>query len=542
MNQLYMLVRINLINQLRLNEINGRKAKRKRLITIMKTVFVIFLGVMIMGYAALTAIGLISIGMERIIPLTAITAVSLMTVFFTVFKTNGILFGYRDYDMLTALPVKTTTLVASRFMQLYVVNAVFSFLIMLPMGIIYGISRYSLSFSFPAVIFYIIWILSLFFIPLIPTTIASIIGFIIMKATSKMKYSNILSAAITFIIIIGILIGSMVLSSSSKQIDATDVAALISVTESSLLKIYPVGGIFSRAVLENNLFIFILFTAGSYIWYRLFICFTAYSYKRIQSDLSSYKESTEALKDLHVSVNSQKKALLIKEWKRLFSSSTYLLNMGMGVIMLLVMASSVMLFSNDKISTLLSNENINIDINTLGVTMAPFVLGAIAGTSCAASCSLSLEGSNIELLRSLPIKAKDIYLSKIYMNLTLITPPTIIASIIVCFRFVKNFSDAVIIILLPLIFNIFTAVIGMYINIKFPNFTWENETTVVKQSFASFLGIFSTMLLCFIMGAVILKVPKSLREGAMLICGAAVFIVTAFVYGLINKSPIPDKN
>lgn len=542
MNQLYLLVRVSLINQLKLYEFKDKKDKKKKLSTIMKAVLFVFLGIMIMGYAALTAIGLVSIGMARIIPLAAITAVSLMTVFFTIFKTNGILFGYKDYDMLTALPVKTTTLVASRFMQIYAVNAVLSLLIMLPMGVVYGISRYSAAFSTQAVIFYFIWILSLLFIPLIPTTIASIVGLIIMKLSSKMKYSNLVSVAFMFAFLIVFFIGSTLLSGKSEQIDAADISALLSMTENSLMKIYPVGGIFGRAVLENSVFIFILFAAGSYIWYRLFICLTAHYYKGIQSDLASYKTGGEALKDLHVSVNSQKKALLIKEWKRLFSSSAYLMNMGVGAIMLLVMAIAVLMFPNDKITEMLAEGNINIDINTLGVTIAPFIIGTIAGMSCAASCALSLEGSNIELLKALPVKAKDIYLSKIYMNLTLITPPTFLASIIACVRFAQSYSEAVLIILLSLIFNIFTAVMGMYINIKFPNFTWESEITIVKQSFASFLGIFSTMLLCLVTGFIVLSMPKGMQGASMLICGAAVLIITLYVYSLVSNSPIPEKN
>ena len=51
--------------------------------------------------------------------------------------------------------------------------------------------------------------------------------------------------------------------------------------------------------------------------------------------------------------------------------------------------------------------------------------------------------------------------------------------------------------LLPLVYIVFSAVWGLFLNIKFPKFSWESETEVVKQSASvgiSILGIFAVII------------------------------------------------
>ena len=48
--------------------------------------------------------------------------------------------------------------------------------------------------------------------------------------------------------------------------------------------------------------------------------------------------------------------------------------------------------------------------------------------------------------------------------------------------------------LTPLAYACFTSVFGMWLNLKFPNYSWTSEITVVKQSAASFIGIFFGMM------------------------------------------------
>ena len=125
------MVRIQLINQFKLNELkHGRPSK----IILMVFVALCVVGVL-SGYTVLLATGLAAVGLAEVIPAYALTITSLVSLFFTIFKTNGILFVYKDYDMLMSLPITNVTLITSRFFSLYLMNTLFSALVTIPMGI-----------------------------------------------------------------------------------------------------------------------------------------------------------------------------------------------------------------------------------------------------------------------------------------------------------------------------------------------------------------------------------------------------------------------
>ena len=71
---------------------------------------------MLVFYAYMLSYGLGSMGMAEVIPSYGLAITGLITLFFTALKTNGVLFAYKEYDMVMSLPVKTSTVIASRFM------------------------------------------------------------------------------------------------------------------------------------------------------------------------------------------------------------------------------------------------------------------------------------------------------------------------------------------------------------------------------------------------------------------------------------------
>ena len=63
----------------------------------------IFLGLVVAAYSFLVAFGLGAMELSHVIPGYALAITSLITLFFTTIKANGILFAYRDYDLLLSL-------------------------------------------------------------------------------------------------------------------------------------------------------------------------------------------------------------------------------------------------------------------------------------------------------------------------------------------------------------------------------------------------------------------------------------------------------
>ncbi len=62
-----------------------------------------------LGFLGMEELVLGFLGMEELVPGCAVILPGIVTFFFSMLKTNGILFAYKDYEMLMSLPVPTRT-------------------------------------------------------------------------------------------------------------------------------------------------------------------------------------------------------------------------------------------------------------------------------------------------------------------------------------------------------------------------------------------------------------------------------------------------
>ena len=119
--------------------------------------------------------------------------------------------------------------------------------------------------------------------------------------------------------------------------------------------------------------------------------------------------------------------------------------------------------------------------------------------SCPAAFSISLEGKNVWILQSSPIRIKTILNSKIAVNLTLHLIGYIISVFIFLVKLDMDIIQTVSLIIVPICYSIFITVIGISLNKKFPNFEWESEMMIVKQSMS--------VIVSSIIGMAVLVIP-----------------------------------
>ena len=77
------------------NQVNV-KSKAKSQIMVMVSMGI--LGVILAIYSYMIGYGLGSMGMAEVIPSYALAITSIVTLFFTAIKANGVLFAYKDYE------------------------------------------------------------------------------------------------------------------------------------------------------------------------------------------------------------------------------------------------------------------------------------------------------------------------------------------------------------------------------------------------------------------------------------------------------------
>ena len=171
-------------------------------------------------------------------------------------------------------------------------------------------------------------------------------------------------------------------------------------------------------------------------------------------------------------------ALYKKEMGRFLSSYMAVLNAGLGVILLCVFSVFLLFNSLQKIEEYSGSENINEYLSNL----APIFIASMLSLNCPAASAISLEGKNIWILQSSPVEVKTILNSKIAVNLTLHLIGYLISILVFVLKLDMNPVQVINLIIVPVCYSLFITVIGVSLNKKYPNYEWESEMMVVKQS------------------------------------------------------------
>ncbi|MBU3160406.1 hypothetical protein KPL37_11680 [Clostridium frigoris] len=528
-NSTLILLKAQFLNQSGVNTFRYENDKNKKNKMVIFAFAMTITVIMMVVYCFMMAYGLGSIGLSGIIPGYAFTITSLIVMLFTIFKASGTLFAFKDYDMLMSLPVKTTTVITSRFLLMYEMNVLFCILVMLPMGTAYGM------FAHPQILFYVLWVISIFVTPLVPMTIAAALGAIISAISSKFKHTNMINIILSFVVTIGFMGASMSAGTmSGGQINIKQLASLGTMLTHKMNQIYPLVSIFEKGVCQYNIIAFISFLVISVIWYFVFVKVVSIKYKAINTGLTSHQtKSNYKLKSSKVT--STFRALHRKEIKRFFSSYLYVLNVGMGAVLLLALSITCFIFGIDKLQRLMGIPN----IKGIMTNFAPFVMSGMLAMTCTTSVSLSLEGKNLWILLSAPIEAATIYRSKMAVNITLLLPVSLLSSILMKLCLKPSIMSTVWMFITPLAYVGLTSVWGIYINLKFPNFEWESEVTVIKQSIASLFGILGGMLFGFIPMVILLILPGIDRNLIMGVITLLVIGITSILYIKVCGTKLP---
>ena len=463
MSKIWILIRAQLINFFPINEIREPKNKKQSSVVI-ASFGIITLAIFFFVYNIITAKTLVQVGQQELIPAYMVSVSSFAILFLTIFYSNGILFGSRDIEMLLSLPLKSSDIISSKFIFMYLLNFLIGFIFMLPGGIVWVLNG---SLNLLQITLYFT---SMIFVPLIPMCIAACMGMIVVVVSSYFKRKNVIALIFSFVMI-GIIGYIAVSAMKSGNEDSIEIMLSKQITE-----LYPISGLF---VQHTNFPMYIgmgLFIAFSTAVFYIFVKIVAMKYGL----LNTLAKTTSRYSDNKKSYNRKSifLALYKKEMGRFLSSYMAVLNAGLGVILLCVFSIFLLFNSVEQIGESSGIEKINEYLSNF----APLFIASMLSLSCPAASAISLEGKNIWILQSSPVKVKMILNSKIAVNLTLHLIGYMISIFAFTLKLDMNFIQVINLIIVPICYSIFITVIGISLNKKYPNYEWESEMMVVKQS------------------------------------------------------------
>jgi len=333
----------------------------------------------------------------------------------------------------------------------------------------------------------------IFMLPIIPVTISCIIGAIISSISSRFRFKNLVQVVISMIVIFFFFYLSYSMDSIFDFI-----AKYATSINDFIMKLYYPAGVYAKLVVKFNISDLFIFILSNIIIFILTIFVLSKFYFKINSRLKNISTSSNIkIDNLTFKSRTKNNSLIKKELITFFKTPVFIINAGFSLVMYIIVVLGLCMKYNETVN-LVKNffPNMILD-NQLPIIIFILICFASFMTSITNSV-ISLEGKNINILKSLPISVKDILMSKIYAALTITTIPILFGDIIMFIRFRLSIIEMIVLVILSILIPLISHFIGLIINLKYPKLDYENSSEVVKQSTSSFLSVISGMLLFII--------------------------------------------
>ncbi len=426
------------------------------------------------------------------------------------------LYEAKDNDLLLSMPVKPIHILLSRLFLLLVL----AWVVMLPVAVPCLIFWPEFPRGWSLVSFLAVFLVVL---PLVNLAISSLLGWLVHLASLRARNKTLISLVIT----LGFLGAYMYFSFKMNSI-LNSLAANPTALEKPLGSAAPLVWA-GRSIADGRADLLGLLLACALLLFGLCLWLLQRSFIRTATAKGNvarqvYVEKTAQLR-------TPQAALLSHELRRLWGSPAYLLNGALGSFFTL--AAAVYLFLRGR----------SLTASPSWAMMEGFLRPLlVAGLCYMASLifltapSISLEGKNLWLPKSLPVSGWEVLRAKLRLHMLIALPPLVLVSVAAAVTLGYQGQLLIQVLILPPLFGVFSGLLGLFENLRHPNFNWINETQAVKSGA-------SVMLTMFIgMGLVLLPVLACLLfsdwlspELAGWIMMAALSAMSALLYLWLRK-------
>ncbi|MBO7663013.1 MAG: hypothetical protein J6U01_06550 [Clostridia bacterium] len=435
----------------------------------------------------------------------------LVSFMFTSIYAQGAIFEAKDNEMLLAMPISPAAILGSRIASLYFLNFLFDAAFMATAGIVKLVQGGTADAA--GVIQYVICI---FLLTLFSTTLSCLLGWLVSMITRRIRRKAMFQLFISLALLGGFY--AIILGDLNRHIQTIteNSESIAGVFRGVLYPFYAMGA----ACTGKDFGMFLIFAACCILPFGL-VCFVMNkSFVRIVTSRSALKKIRYEAGKLKSS--SAIWALTKKELTCFFNSSSYMLNTGLGLLISVGLTIMIAVNVNNSAAGKAAEtaeavqsepgflERIGSMIGPDGLMlMLGLILAVFAAFVYISGPSISVEGNNIWILKSSPLRASEILKSKVYAHLTVAVPISLVSSLILVITVPGMHLLAVVYaFLMPLLAHIFCAQIGVIANLYFGRLNYPSMAKAVKSNSAALIPLLSTgavTLLPFILYFSVLK-------------------------------------
>ena len=451
-----------------------------------------------------------------------------------------IMYFGNDNEILMTLPVKPSAIYLSKLIVALFNNLIISTIIILPSLVTIAVAFVRQGFEF-GVEYYVLIPFALIFIPLLPLLIISVLSFPIMKIVSYFKKHPTISALITALLTVGIVL-AIYLPSMAMGGDAEgDISGTIIGVMSKLGRYFYPTYCFALAMVGNqiakNLAIFFAITI---VALAIGVLTSLLFYRSTLSKMSEGGGVSSTEKNVKSSEPmSTKKALVLREFKGVMRDQS----IALQTFMMLIMAPAMLLISTfvSRNSSPEEGETFCMGMFELGMSFF-YSFMMIGGMNYMSLIGISRDREQLSIAKTLPVTSKQILQAKLTLSDLTGLLAVLLSGIV--FALVSSATW----------YNKILYIVGVFActwplncfclmrDVKAPNLKWTN----IKQISKNNMGTLVPMMICVGAGIVVMILGITLsfvpmQEWLMSLIFWAVVAVIAVVFFFIFRFRKMDK-
>ena len=417
--------------------------------------------------------GLASVGMGWLYFAMMSGIAIVLGAFGSVFNTYSGLYLPKDNDLLLSMPIPARLIIISRLLNVYLLGTMYAAVVMLSTLIVYwttvGVTVGNLIGG----------ILLFLIVTLIVLMLSCLLGWVVAKISVKLKNKSFITVFISLAFIGAYYFIYFKAQEWIKDLLANAVLYGANIKNNAYM-LYLFGSIG-----EGNRIAMLAYSGIMIALLAATLAILSHSFLKVATASGGAKKVK--YKEKSVREKSVFSALLMKEFARFTSSPTYMLNCGLGVLLIPAVGVFLLIKGADIMTVLRSILPAIPGCGEIIVCAALMTMTAMVDT---AAPSVSLEGKNVWILQSLPVRPKNVLAAKTAVQLILSEIPILFSVCCAAIILPSSVTDKLLVCLLPLIFAAFSALFGVFEGVKRPILEWTTDMVPIKQSGAVAIVLF----------------------------------------------------
>ena len=536
------------IRSLRINKLNKKGGKLLFYLLIVILVLFVFLPILVI-YSA-TVFGTMKKLNEFGVAISGFEALLyIISIFSFIFGFNVLLnelYFSEDIDNILPLPIKSETLVASKFTSCFFVENIILFIFLL-----LGVIAYVLALKLP-IIYIFISLLGIVLLPMIPLIYCALFLFIIINILKRyFKGTEIKRFGYILLIILILLVFYTLwrISSFNFETYIEDFAAGDHTFLEIMKYIVPSVHMFAKglnqgsfiymlaSILINFIYFGIMLFAAKILYYNSVVGITS-------KDTDSKKSAYNLINNFKV--KNPETQYFWKDIKVIFRSPTFFINC---IIINIIWPIFVFLIFKTALSkysiSFMRNAALNND-NIFNFRMIILIVGIsiiVTSFNSLASSAFSREGKDFHFIKYVPLKYGIQWRVKYFISFILSFIGIMIYSLPFFIIIHLSIIKILLYTLLVILCISFVSFIGLIIDSSFPKLIWDDEADSLRENYNTFIAMGYSLLLFIILcgGGYYLFDHNKVTLNQFTITTLLVFIVGNLLLYIISNKKI-SKN